>query len=140
MSLRFSAYKGIMVDGFVIVLVVLVFVRLLVWQFMATKNALATTRVESRYAPQDAADVIMRAFAGAGGALWTNGSGPGSINMRRRGKDGGITMSIAIAPLANDGPAVDMWASTYNEYFIVFANFAGSVNSRKKAVAGLLVA
>jgi hypothetical protein len=82
-------------DGsFVIILMILAFVGLLVWQFMATKNALATTRVESRCPPHEAANVVIGAFGGARGALWTDASGPGSINKRRRGKDGGITMSI----------------------------------------------
>lgn len=127
-------------DGFVIVVVVLAFVGLLVWQYMATKNALATTRVESRYTPQQATEMAMGAFGGARSALWTDTSGPGSINKRRRGKDGGITMSIAIEPLANGGSAVEMWASTYNQMFIVLANFAGAVNSRKKAIARTLTA
>jgi hypothetical protein len=127
-------------DGFVVILVILAVVGLFAWQFAATKNALATTRVESRHTPHEARAVIMRAFGGAAGALWTDGSGPASINMRRRGKDGGITMSIAIEPLASGGSAVNMWASTYNQYFIFFANFAGAVNSRKKAVARLLAA
>lgn len=125
---------------FLIVLVVLAFVGLLIWQFVASKNALMTTRVKSRYSPQEAAAMAMGAFAGARGALWTDASGPGSINKRRRGKDGGITMSIDIQPLANGGSAVEMWASTYNQMFIVFANFAGSVNSRKKAIARTLTA
>ena len=47
-------------------------------------------------------------------------------------------MSIDITPLPGGGSAVDMWASTYNEYFLVLANFAGSVNSKKKAIARLL--
>jgi hypothetical protein len=33
-----------------------------------------------------------------------------------------------------------MWTSQYNEYLIFFANFAGSVNSRKKAIARALAA
>jgi hypothetical protein len=115
-------------------------VGLFVWQFMATKNALATTRVESPLPPDVVAAKISNTFGGARSMLWANGAGPGSINMRRRGKDGGITMSINIEPSASGGSVVDMWASSYNEHFIFFANFAGSVNSKKKAIARQLVA
>lgn len=122
------------------VLAVLALVAFLIQQRNATKNALATTRVESRLPPQEVASRIANTFGGAQAMLWTNGGGPGSINMRRRGKDGGITMSITIEPSATGGSIVDMWASNYNEYFIFFANFAGSVNSKKKAIARQLVA
>lgn len=125
-------------SGFVVFLVVLAFVGVLVWQYMATKNALATTRVESHYPPHEVIVRVQGQFAGARSALWTDAPGPGSINKRRRGKDGGITMSIAIEPLGNGGSSIEMWASTYNEYLLVLANFAGSVNSRKKAIAGVL--
>ena len=126
--------------GFVLVLIVLALVAFLVWQRSATKTALTTTQVESRLPPQEVAERIRNAFGGAQGMLWANEPGPGSINMRRRGKDGGITMSINIAPSASGGAIVDMWASNYNEYLIFFANFAGSVNSKKKAIERQLAA
>ena len=47
-------------------------------------------------------------------------------------------MSVDIEPLPNGGSATNMWASSYNEYLVVLANFAGSVNGRKKAIAHVL--
>ena len=125
---------------FVLFLIGLALVGFLIWQRAATKNALTTTRVESPLPPQEVAARIASTFGGSQSMLWTNGAGPGSINMRRRGKDGGITMSITIEPSPSGGSVVDMWASNYNEYFIFFANFAGSVNSKKKAIARQLAA
>ena len=121
-----------------LLVLVLAFVGIFVWQFMATKSALATTRVESRLSVEDAAQVVQGVFGGARNALWTGASGPGAINMRRRGKDGGIVMSVDIEQMPGGGSATNMWASSYNEYLVVLANFAGSVNSRKKAIAQLL--
>lgn len=121
----------------IVLVLVALFIAVVVWQFLATRNALATTRVQSRYSPHDTAQIVQQAFSGARNALWTSATGPGAINMRRRGKDGGIIMSIDVRPAAG-GSAVDMWASDYNEYMFVLANIAGSVNSRKKAIARLL--
>jgi hypothetical protein len=121
-------------SGLVIVLVVLAIIAILVWQRAATTKALATTHVESLLSPRDAEARIRNTFGGAQALLWTEGAGPGSINMRRRGKDGGITMSISVEPGARGGAVVDMWASNYNEYFGFFANFAGAVNSKKKTL------
>ena len=70
-------------------------------------------------------------------APWTGVSGSGTVNMRLT-KGGGIVKSIDVAELPSGGSAVDMWASAYREYFVVLANSAGSVNSRKKAIARLL--
>jgi hypothetical protein len=126
-------------DGtFLLPLLILAFVLAFIWQFLATKKALATTRLESRRPPHEAAQLVQNAFSGARNALWTGANGPGTINMRRRGKDGGIIMSIQVVELPGGGSAVDMWASTYHEYLGVLANMAGSVNSRKKAIARLL--
>jgi hypothetical protein len=121
-----------------LLLLILAFVGIFAWQFTATKNALATTQVESRRSVEEAAQVVQAAFTGARNALWTGTTGPGAINMRRRGKDGGIVMSVDIEPLPGGGSATRMWASSYNEYLGLLANFAGSVNSRKKAIAQVL--
>ncbi len=125
-------------DGSPLLLLILAFVLAFIWQFLATKKALATTRLESHHSPQEAAQLVQSAFAGARNAIWTGATGPGTINMRRRGKDGGIVMSIDVTELPGGGSAVGMWASAYHEYLVVLANFAGSVNSRKKAIAQLL--
>lgn len=121
-----------------LLLLILAFVLLAIWQFLATKKALATTRIESRCSAQEAVQLVQSAFSGARNALWTGATGPGMINMRRRGKDGGIVMSINVTESPGGGSAVDMWASSYTEYLVVLANFAGSVNSRKKAITRLL--
>jgi hypothetical protein len=121
-----------------LVILVLAFVAVFAWQFTASRNALAVTRVESHRSAEDAARIVQNAFTGARNALWTGASGPGAINMRRRGKGGGIVLSVDIEPLPSGGSATNMWASSYNEYLVVLANFAGSVNSRKKAIAQLL--
>ena len=120
------------------IIVVLTLAGILVWQFTQTKNALATTVVTTRKSVNDATTAVNGAFHGARGVLWTDDSGPGTLNKRRRGKDNGITMSITVEPSPTGGSKVSMWASQYNEYFIFFANFAGSVNSRKKAIAQVL--
>lgn len=119
-------------------ILILVVVGLFVWQFIASRRALATTSILTRYSPQQAAQTIDTAFGGARSALWTNVSGPGTINKRRRGYRGGITMSIDMTREANGVTRIDMWASTYYQYLPFFANFAGSVNSRKRAITRML--
>lgn len=121
-----------------LLLLILAFVGILVWQFIETRNALATTSVVSRYAPERSAQLIDTAFGGARSMLWTNTSGPGTINKRRRGWRRGITMSITIEPLPEGGARIDMWASQYAQYLFVLANFAGVVNRRKRAITRIL--
>lgn len=121
-----------------LVLLILGFVGILVWQFIETRNALATTSVVSRHAPEQPAQLIDAAFGGARSMLWTNTSGPGTINRRRRGWKHGITMSNTIEPVPEGGARIDMWASQYTQYLFVLANFAGVVNRRKRAIARIL--
>lgn len=123
---------------FVVVLLFLAIIGIWIWQFIETRNALATTSVESRYSPQQCAQLIGTAFEGARTLLWTDQAGPGAINKRRRGYKRGITMSIDVQPLADGGTRVDMWASQYLQYFFALVNFAGVVNRRKRAIARLL--
>ena len=117
-----------------LVIVIALVLALFVWQFIATKKALSTTVVRTRVSPMQSVDIINGAFSGARGLLWTDENGPGTINKRRRGKDRGITMSITVEPTADGGSEVSMWASQYTEYLLLFANFAGAVNSRKNAI------
>jgi hypothetical protein len=128
------------VGGFACFLVIVAFVALPVWQFIESKNAVATLSVGSPHDPARTAQIVDASFGGARSILWTDVSGPGTINKRRRGKDGGITMSIDIEPLETGGTRVDMWASQTNIYFVLFVNFAGVVNRRKRAIARLLSA
>ncbi len=121
-----------------LVLLILGFVGILVWQFIETRNALATTSVVSHYTPEQSAQLIDTAFGGARSMLWTNTSGPGTINRRRRGWRRGVTMSITIEPVPEGGARIDMWASQYVQYLFVLANFAGAVNRRKRAIARIL--
>ena len=141
-ALAFTArVPEIKMGGFVeffCVVLVLGLVGLLVWQFVATRKAVDTTSVRSPYDPRRTAQIISSAFTGARGILWTDATGPGAINKRRRGKDRGITMSIDIESHPSGGSEVSMWASQTNVYFGIFANFAGSVNGRKNAIARLL--
>jgi hypothetical protein len=124
----------------IILLLFIVFIALLVLLFRSSKQALAHTVVESPRSPEEVAEIVKGAFSGVRQTLWTSASGPGTINLRRRGKDGGITMSIDISPSGKGGSVIEMWASTYNEYFFVFANFSGAVNSRKRAISRLVTA
>ncbi|WP_326552586.1 hypothetical protein [Micromonospora sp. NBC_01813] len=110
-------------------------IAILVWQFVETRAAVATTRVETAYGPAQAAQIVHDAFTGPRAVLWTTANGPGMINMRRRGIRGGITMSIDIEPRPGGGCNVDMWASHTVVYLGALANFAGVVNRRKKAIA-----
>ena len=119
-------------------LIVVAILALLIWQFIATRHALATTVVRSPMPPEEVIRAIDGAFGGARSVLWTNESGPGMINKRRRGKDRGITMSIDVEPATDGGSQLSMWACHYTEYLGLFANMAGSVNSRKKAIARLV--
>ena len=123
--------------GFILFLLAIAIIGIWVWQFIETRNALATTSVISRHTPGQAAQLIEAAFDGARSVLWASTPGPAAINMRRRGYKGGITMSIDIEALPDGGSRVDMWASKYLEYFLI-ANFAGVVNRRKKAIARIL--
>ena len=125
---------------FLCVLAVIGLVGFLAWQFIETRNATETMSVRTNYDPNQTAEIINNAFTGVREVLWANASGPGTINKRRRGKDGGITMSIDIEPLPDGGSQVDMWASETNVYLGLLVNFAGVVNRRKKAIARMLVA
>ena len=111
---------------------------ILVWQFIETQRATATTSVETSYDSAKVAQIVRDAFAGPRAVLWTSTSGPGTINMRRRGFRGGITMSISIDPRPGGGSRVEMWASDTVVYLGVLVNFAGVVNRRKKAIGNLL--
>ena len=121
-------------EGFVCFLFVAGVVGILVWQFIETRKAVDTTTVETAYEPAKVVQLVKEAFGGPIAVLWTTASGPGTINMRRRGVRGGITMSIDIEPRAGGGTKVDMWASETVEYLGVFVNFAGVVNRRKNAI------
>lgn len=127
-----------MSGGLLLLLFIVAFVGICIWQFIETRNALATTSVTSRQPPQQCAQLIGTSFEGARSLLWTRVAGPGTINMRRRGYKGGITMSITIEPMENGGTRVDMWASRYFEYMFVLANFAGVVNRRKRTLGRIL--
>jgi hypothetical protein len=124
--------------GFLAFLVIIGFIGCFVWQFREGKRAVATTSLVTRNQPEQAAQVINGAFGGPRSVIWTKTSGPGSINMRRRGIHRGITMSIDIEPLPQGGCRVDMWASEFTEVLVVMVNFAGVVNRRKKAIARML--
>jgi hypothetical protein len=128
-----------MIVEFVCVLLVIGILGVLVWQYSETKRAVDTTSVSSPHDRQQTIEIINTAFDGARSILWTDASGPGTLNKRRRGTRGGITMSIDIEPLSGGGSRVDMWASQTNSYLGVFVNFAGVVNRRKKAIVRLLV-
>jgi hypothetical protein len=119
---------------FFCVVLVLGIIGFFVWQFIETRNAIATTEILSNHDAQRTAQIIGNAFTGARAMLWTDASGPGTINKRRRGVRGGITMSIAIEPRPAGGARVRMWASETNVYVGVLVNFAGVVNRRKKAM------
>ncbi|MDG4765035.1 hypothetical protein O7632_13135 [Solwaraspora sp. WMMD406] len=120
--------------------VVVVPIAIIGWQLYETRQAVATTTVDSPYEPAQVAQIIRDAFGGPRAVLWTTTGGPGTINMRRRGVRGGITMSIDIEPLSGGGTRVDMWASGTVVYFGFLVNFAGVVNRRKRAIARRLTA
>jgi hypothetical protein len=115
-------------------------VGLVVWQLIETRAAIATTVHETVCDPARAAGIVREAFTGPRAVLWTTASGPGTINMRRRGIRGGITMSISVEPLPNGGSRVAMWASETVVYLGFLVNFAGVVNRRKRAIGRLLAA
>lgn len=121
-----------------VVVIGLGIVAFLVWQFLASRKALATSIVHSSRSPAEVAQAINSAFGGVRSVLWTDTNGPGMINRRRRGKGGGITISIDIEPVQGGGSEVHMWSSAGTSYFGLFANFAGAVNSRKRAIARLV--
>ena len=98
-------------EGLFCAAVVVVPIAILGWQWYETQQAVATTTVDSPYEPAEVAQIVRDAFAGPRAVLWTTTGGPGTINMRRRGVHGGITMSIDIEPLPDGGTRVDMWAS-----------------------------
>ncbi len=125
-------------EGFLCFALIAGLVGFLVWQYIETQRALATTTVVTAHAPDDVARIVQGAFGGPRAVLWTTAGGPGDINMRRRGVRGGITMSIDIEPRPGGGSNVEMWASQTIVYLFVLVNFAGVVNRRKKAIARLL--
>ncbi|MFG1917503.1 hypothetical protein [Micromonospora sp. NPDC048898] len=111
-----------------------------VWQLAQTRKAVATTTTETAYDPAEAAQIVRDAFGGVRAVLWTTASGPGTINMRRRGIHGGITMSVTITPRPAGGCRVAMWASETTVFFGFLVNFAGEVNRRKTVIGRLLEA
>ncbi|WFE66511.1 hypothetical protein [Micromonospora sp. WMMD714] len=115
-------------------------VGVIVWQFIETQRAVATTTVASARPPAEAAQIVRGAFGGPRAVLWTTAAGPGTINMRRRGVRGGITMSITVEPRRGGGSEVAMWASETVVYLGFLVNFAGVVNRRKAAIGRLLTA
>lgn len=123
--------------GFFVV-VLLLFAAFVIWQFIESRKAVATTSVITRYTPAQAVAIINGAFGGARSALWTTTSGPGMLNQRRRGVNRGITMSIDITPQGEGVTRIDMWASQFTVFMLVLVNFAGVVNRRKRAIARLL--
>jgi hypothetical protein len=125
------------VSGFLCFLFVAGIIGVLVWQFIETRKAVATTTVETTYEPAQVGQIVREAFGGPRSVLWTVANGPGTINMRRRGVRSGITMSIDIEPRPG-GSRVDMWASQTVVYLGILVNFAGVVNRRKSAIARLL--
>lgn len=125
-------------EGFLCFAFVAGLIGFLVWQFIESQNAVATTTVETRRAPAEVIQLIRGEFDGARAVLWAQANGPGTINVRRRGLRGGITMSITVEPRADGGSRVDMWASETLTYLGVLVNFAGVVNRRKKAIGRVL--
>lgn len=121
-------------EGFLCVAFVVAVLGLVVWQFVETRNAVATTVVETAHDPHSVAQAVRASFTGPRAVLWTSAPGPGTINMRRRGIRGGVTMSIAIEARPAGGSRVVMWASETVVYLGVLVNFAGVVNRRKKAI------
>lgn len=121
-------------EGFLCFLLVAGLIGALVWQFVESRNAVATTTVETAHDPAQTDRIVREAFTGPLAVLWTTAGGPGTINMRRRGIHSGITMSIDITSTPGGGSRVDMWASNTTVYLGVLVNFAGVVNRRKKAV------
>ncbi|MGA5301436.1 hypothetical protein ACPCHT_16010 [Nucisporomicrobium flavum] len=121
-------------EGFLCFLVVAGIIGVFGWQLAETRRAVATTVVDTRLSPGEAARVAREAFTGARAVLWTSTAGPGTINMRRRGVHRGITMSITIRPRENGGSEVAMWASETVVYLGMLVNFAGVVNRRKTAI------
>ncbi|MEV0006396.1 hypothetical protein AB0H28_29510 [Micromonospora sp. NPDC050980] len=127
-------------EGFLCFAFVAGMVGLIVWQFIETRKAVSTTTCETACDPARTAQIVRDAFGGPRTVLWTSATGPGTINMRRRGIHGGITMSITVAPRAGGGSQVAMWASETTVYFVFLVNFAGVVNRRKRAIERLLAA
>lgn len=127
-------------EGFLCFAVVAVPIAIVIWQFIETRRAVATTTVETAHGPAEAAQIVRSAFTGPRAVLWTTASGPGTINMRRRGVRGGITMSVTIEPGRGGGSVVDMWASDTVVYLGFLVNFAGVVSRRKNAIARALTA
>jgi hypothetical protein len=128
------------VGGLVCFGVVAGLIGILVWQLIETRGAVATTSVETPYEPAKAAQIVREAFTGPRAILWSTSPGPGTINMRRRGVRGGITMSIDVEPRPDGSSRVDMWASQTVIYLGFLVNFAGVVNRRKNAIRRLLTA
>lgn len=127
-------------EGFLCFAAVAGLIGVLIWQFSESQRAVATTTVQTRYDPGKVAEIVRSEFEGARSLLWAKTGGPGTINVRRRGVRGGITMSITIESRPGGGSQVDMWASETVTYLGVLVNFAGVVNRRKKAIWQLLTA
>lgn len=125
-------------EGFLCFAFVAGIVGFTAWQLIETRKAVATTTFETACDPVRAAQIVRDAFGGPRAVLWTTATGPGTINMRRRGVHGGITLSITVEPRPGGGSRVAMWASKTVVYFGFLANFAGVVNRRKKAIGRLL--
>ncbi|MET8300028.1 hypothetical protein [Micromonospora sp. NPDC005211] len=128
------------VEGLVCFGIVAALIGVLVWQFIETRNATATTIVDTTCDSALTAEVVRGAFGGPRAVLWTGTNGPGMINMRRRGIRGGITMSIDIEPHPGGGSRLEMWASETAVYMGILVNFAGVVNRRKTAIGRMLAA
>ncbi|MDG4772207.1 hypothetical protein [Solwaraspora sp. WMMD792] len=128
------------VESLLCIMLVVGPIAVLVWQLIETRNAVETTTIETTYDPAEVARIVRESFAGPRAVLWTAASGPGTINMRRRGFRGGITMSITVGRRSDGGSQVDMWASDTIVYLGFLVNFAGVVNRRKRAIARRLTA
>lgn len=128
----------------ILVIIIILIVATFAWQFIQSRRAVATTSVLTRYTEQQVVHFIESVFQGGVKSLaWTNDRGPGRINKRRRagtlrGVKQSITMSINITREPNGVLRVDMWASAYATYLLLWVNFAGAVVSRKKAIAKVL--
>jgi hypothetical protein len=127
-------------EGLFCFLLVIAPIGVFAWQFSETRRAVETTTVETAYDPTQVMQIVRAQFAGTRAVLWTTANGPGTINMRRRGLRGGITMSITVEPGPGGGSRVDMWASETLVYLGLLVNFAGVVNRRKKAIGRELTA
>ena len=125
-------------EGLLCLVVVAGLIGFVVWQYIETRNAVTRTTVSTACEPAAAARIVNDAFIGPRSVLWTPVGGPGTINMRRRGARGGITMAIVIERRAGGGSEVTMWASETTVYLGLLVNFAGVVNRRRAAIGHAL--